>query len=112
MPIARWLAPRRPAWAAIAIVLAAVAAPTLQSWSYVRLLARPDTRDLAGEWLQAHATPGTSIRLPNVTEYANPTLPPDEYRLVLSYKGLARALRQACEPDPRGGGVPSTKGTL
>jgi imidazoleglycerol-phosphate dehydratase len=28
-------------------------------------------------------------------------------------KGLARALRQAVEPDPRGGGaVPSTKGSL
>jgi imidazoleglycerol-phosphate dehydratase len=28
------------------------------------------------------------------------------------FKGLARALRMACEPDPRGEGVPSTKGTL
>lgn len=29
------------------------------------------------------------------------------------FKALARALRQACEPDPRrGGDVPSTKGTL
>jgi imidazoleglycerol-phosphate dehydratase len=28
------------------------------------------------------------------------------------FKGLARALRQACERDPRGEGVPSTKGTL
>jgi imidazoleglycerol-phosphate dehydratase len=29
------------------------------------------------------------------------------------FKGLARALRQAVEPDPRGGGaVPSTKGSL
>lgn len=28
------------------------------------------------------------------------------------FKGLARALRSACEHDPRGGGVPSTKGVL
>jgi imidazoleglycerol-phosphate dehydratase len=28
------------------------------------------------------------------------------------FKAAARALRQAVEPDPRGGGVPSTKGVL
>ena len=28
------------------------------------------------------------------------------------YKAVARALRQACEPDPRVSGVPSTKGSL
>jgi imidazoleglycerol-phosphate dehydratase len=28
------------------------------------------------------------------------------------FKGLARTLRMACEPDPRAEGVPSTKGTL
>lgn len=28
------------------------------------------------------------------------------------FKGLARALRDACEPDPRAAGVPSTKGVL
>ncbi|HWE35770.1 MAG TPA: imidazoleglycerol-phosphate dehydratase HisB [Isosphaeraceae bacterium] len=28
------------------------------------------------------------------------------------FKGLARALRMACEPDPRTTGVPSTKGAL
>lgn len=28
------------------------------------------------------------------------------------YKAVARALRQACEPDPRVNGIPSTKGTL
>jgi imidazoleglycerol-phosphate dehydratase len=28
------------------------------------------------------------------------------------FKGLARTLRMACERDPRGEGVPSTKGTL
>jgi imidazoleglycerol-phosphate dehydratase len=28
------------------------------------------------------------------------------------FKAIARALRQAVEPDPRGGGIPSTKGVL
>ena len=28
------------------------------------------------------------------------------------FKGVARALRQACEPDPRTVGIPSTKGAL
>jgi imidazoleglycerol-phosphate dehydratase len=28
------------------------------------------------------------------------------------FKAVARALRSACEPDPRGAGVPSTKGVL
>ena len=28
------------------------------------------------------------------------------------FKAVARALRQAVEPDPRGAGVPSTKGVL
>jgi imidazoleglycerol-phosphate dehydratase len=28
------------------------------------------------------------------------------------FKAFARALRMACERDPRGAGVPSTKGTL
>ena len=28
------------------------------------------------------------------------------------FKGAARALRAACEPDPRSAGIPSTKGTL
>jgi imidazoleglycerol-phosphate dehydratase len=32
--------------------------------------------------------------------------------IEISFKALAKALRQAVELDPRGGGVPSTKGTL
>jgi imidazoleglycerol-phosphate dehydratase len=32
--------------------------------------------------------------------------------IEISFKGLARALREACELDPRAVGVPSTKGTL
>ncbi|MCA9608825.1 MAG: imidazoleglycerol-phosphate dehydratase HisB [Myxococcales bacterium] len=32
--------------------------------------------------------------------------------IEVSFKALARALREASEPDPRASGVPSTKGTL
>jgi imidazoleglycerol-phosphate dehydratase len=32
--------------------------------------------------------------------------------IEVSFKALARSLRQACELDPRAAGVPSTKGTL
>jgi imidazoleglycerol-phosphate dehydratase len=32
--------------------------------------------------------------------------------IEVSFKAFARALRQACELDPRASGVPSTKGTL
>jgi imidazoleglycerol-phosphate dehydratase len=32
--------------------------------------------------------------------------------IEVSFKGLARALREAVEIDPKGGGVPSTKGSL
>jgi imidazoleglycerol-phosphate dehydratase len=32
--------------------------------------------------------------------------------IEISFKAFARALREAVEVDPRGGGVPSTKGTL
>jgi imidazoleglycerol-phosphate dehydratase len=32
--------------------------------------------------------------------------------IEVSFKALARALREAVELDPRGAGVPSTKGTL
>ena len=36
----------------------------------------------------------------------------DHHLAEAAFKALARALRLACEPDPRRTGVPSTKGTL
>jgi imidazoleglycerol-phosphate dehydratase len=36
----------------------------------------------------------------------------DHHLAEAAFKALARALRSACEPDPRRAGVPSTKGTL
>ena len=37
----------------------------------------------------------------------------DPHHIVeAQFKALARALRQACQPDPRVTGIPSTKGAL
>ena len=36
----------------------------------------------------------------------------DHHLAEAAFKALARALRSACEPDPRRAGVPSTKGSL
>lgn len=51
---------------------------------------------------------GASINL-HVTQHAGKNL---HHIIEVSFKALARALRQATEPDPRAMGVPSTKGML
>jgi imidazoleglycerol-phosphate dehydratase len=51
---------------------------------------------------------GAQINL-HVHEHAGDNL---HHRIEVSFKALARALRQATEHDPRATGVPSTKGTL
>ncbi len=64
--------------------------------------------ELFKEWFQAFAqTAGATLHVEN--RYGE-----NNHHIVEScYKGLARALRQAVELDPRGGATaPSTKGTL
>jgi imidazoleglycerol-phosphate dehydratase len=64
--------------------------------------------ELFKEWFQAFAqAAGATLHVENL--YGD-----NNHHIVEScYKGLARALRQACEIDPRqAGSVPSTKGTL
>jgi imidazoleglycerol-phosphate dehydratase len=64
--------------------------------------------ELFKEWFQAFAqSAGVTLHIENVYGENN-------HHIVEScFKGLARALRQAVEIDPRrAGGVPSTKGTL
>jgi len=64
--------------------------------------------ELFKEWFQAFAqSAGVTLHIDNVYGENN-------HHIVEScFKGLARALRQAVEIDPRRGGqVPSTKGTL
>jgi imidazoleglycerol-phosphate dehydratase len=49
----------------------------------------------------------------NVLRGARPGQRPDAHHVVeAQFKAVARALRQAVTADPRGGGVPSTKGLL
>jgi imidazoleglycerol-phosphate dehydratase len=49
----------------------------------------------------------------NVLRGARPGQRPDAHHVIeAQFKAVARALRQAVTPDPRGGGVPSTKGLL
>jgi imidazoleglycerol-phosphate dehydratase len=64
--------------------------------------------ELFKEWFQAFAqAAGLTLHVENIYGENN-------HHIVEScYKGLARALRQAVEPDPRQtGSVPSTKGVL
>ncbi|MGQ0676812.1 MAG: imidazoleglycerol-phosphate dehydratase HisB [Rhodospirillales bacterium] len=64
--------------------------------------------ELFKEWFQAFAqAAGVTLHVENIYGENN-------HHIVEScYKGLARALRQAVEPDPRQtGAVPSTKGVL
>ena len=64
--------------------------------------------ELFKEWFQAFAqAAGITLHVENIYGENN-------HHIVEScYKGLARALRQAIEPDPRqSGAVPSTKGVL
>ncbi len=64
--------------------------------------------ELFKEWFQAFAqAAGITLHVENLYGENN-------HHIVEScYKGLARALRQAIEPDPRqAGAVPSTKGVL
>jgi imidazoleglycerol-phosphate dehydratase len=49
----------------------------------------------------------------NVLRASRPGTQPDAHHVVeAQFKAFARALRAAVEPDPRAGGVPSTKGVL
>jgi hypothetical protein len=52
---------RRPALVTIVLTLLLVVGPLSTSATLVRLLRRPDTRTLAGEWIAAHVPPDTAI---------------------------------------------------
>ncbi len=64
--------------------------------------------ELFKEWFQAFAqSAGLTLHVENLYGENN------HHIAESCFKGLARALRQAVEPDPRAGGaVPSTKGSL
>jgi len=98
--VAERVAPRRPGLVVLVLVAGASAVPAGRSWQYVRLLGRPDTRVLAGRWLERHVPPGTTVTLPNLVGYANPRLAPDAFILRLEYPTLHQALAARGLGDP------------
>lgn len=94
------LAPRRAALAAALLVAAAVAPGAVQSWDYVRLVGRDDTRILAARWLEANVAPGTAVTLPNIASYANPTVERSAGTLKLDYPRWHRELVARGLGDP------------
>ena len=76
----------------MAIALLVAAEPAMRSAQYDRLLARDDTRSLAGRWISRHIPFGTPLTLPNVVPYSNPILPPNADQLRLRYPREAAAL--------------------
>jgi hypothetical protein len=92
--LGRWLSPRRPGPLAAVFTVLAVATPAWQSVQFDRLLARVDTRELAGAWILANVPRGTPLVLPNAVRYPNPILPPSDVQLRLEYARHAAALRE------------------
>jgi len=88
----RLLLRRWSAGGAMAIALLVAAEPAMRSAQYDRLLARDDTRSLAGRWISRHVPFGTPLTLPNVAPYPNPILPPNADQLRLRYPREAAAL--------------------
>ena len=65
----------------VGLVAIAIVDPLARSVATVRLLAREDTRHLAGRWLVEHAPAGTTLLVPGPAWYSNPVLPPGRFRL-------------------------------
>jgi hypothetical protein len=72
----------------------------IQSATFVRVLAREDTRSQAGAWIAAHLPPGTPLTMPDAVPYLNPILPPDRARLQLEFPAFAAALLARGLGDP------------
>src|SRR5262249_61275123 len=73
--IGRLAPPRAAAPVTLAVLALVAVGPARQSIAYDRLLARPDTRALAAEWIHAHVPAGTRITLPVANGHLNPLLP-------------------------------------
>lgn len=87
------LAGRARSIAIVALALATIADPLARSTALDRLLARTDTRELAGRWLLRHVRPGELVLRGN--GYAEPRLPPDFAKAALRVGvPLATKLRQ------------------
>src|SRR6185503_3254693 len=85
--------PRAASGLVTTVIVVAVGAGSLgASLAYDRLLAQPDTRVLAGEWIRANVPPGTTLTLPTAHQYSNPVLPPPVAVIRLLYPAHADTL--------------------
>lgn len=98
---ARAIAPRRPGIVLAGLTLLAAAGSLAQSATFVRLLAREDTRVAAGRWITARVPPGTLVDVPSVNRYPNPVLPlsPELVNLAFPQAFPALRARGALAPD-------------
>jgi hypothetical protein len=69
----------------VGVASALVAGPLLHCLAYDRLLARPDTRNLATEWLATHAEPGARVLVAGTVfwGYGEPLMPAGVEKLRL-----------------------------
>jgi hypothetical protein len=87
------LVPRGASAFATTVLVVAVGAGSLgASLGYDRLLGQTDTRLLAGEWIRANVSPGTTLTLPTAHQYSNPVLPPPVAVIQRLYPAHADAL--------------------
>jgi hypothetical protein len=81
---ARRFAPRAPRAAFATAILALAAEPLLASVAHDRILARPDTRVLASEWMGRHLPVGARVTVHGTRfwSWGEPLLPPSALRVV------------------------------
>jgi hypothetical protein len=101
--LARALPDRRRGFALAALVLLAVADPAIRTIELDRLLARTDTRELAGQWLVSTSSPGTRVLLAarGFSIYGAPILPARTGWPVIPaerYRSKLTARRRALSP--------------
>lgn len=90
---ARAIAPRCAGVGLTVLTVLVGAGSFAQSATFVRLLAREDTRVAAGRWIMANVPPGTTVDVPSVNRYPNPVLPRSPDLLSLALPDLLPALR-------------------
>jgi hypothetical protein len=90
--VGSWTGRRRAGWVTAALAVAVACEPMLAGARHAAALARPDTRVLAGRWLEEHAGPGTPIAVPDVLACSHPSLPADNALLLSQFRPAGRHL--------------------
>jgi hypothetical protein len=87
-----WTGRQRAGWVTAALAVAVACEPMLAGARHAAALSRPDTRVLAGRWLEEHAAPGTLIAVPDILACSNPSLPADNSLLLSQFRPAGRHL--------------------